>query len=198
MKIRKERLKTEAGEVFGWIFDNVVSKDKCDRLIKWAKNKVKKSTTLDPYIEDYRTSWNTFANYGHKKEVDEVAELVSGLIDSPIENFEGMQIVHYNAGEYYKAHHDYFEENTDYYDREMSRGGQRTWTAYLYLNDVAKGGETHFPEIDFKMKPKLGSMVFWMNCVDGIPICNSLHEALPPIGCEKWGANIWVREKKFT
>ena len=40
-------------------------------------------------------------------------------------------------------------------------------------------------------------MILWMNMIDDIPIVNSLHEALPPIGCEKWGANIWVREKPF-
>jgi prolyl 4-hydroxylase len=197
MKIRKERLRTVGGEVFGWLIDDVISKDKCDKLINKYKPGIRPSTTLDPYIDDYRTSSNTFISYGISDDVDEIAQVVSDIIESPIENFEGMQFVHYKPGEYYKHHHDYFEADTDYYDREMSRGGQRTWTAFLYLNDVPKGGETYFPEIDFKVKPKVGRMALWMNMIDDIPIVNSLHEALPPIGCEKWGVNIWVREKKF-
>jgi prolyl 4-hydroxylase len=119
------------------------------------------------------------------------------LIEVPLENCEGMQLVHYKPGQYYKPHHDYFQPNSSYWDREINRGGQRTWTAFLYLNDVKEGGTTNFPYIDIEVKPKAGRMVLWMNMINGKPNVDSYHEARAPKGCEKWGANIWVREKKF-
>tara|TARA_Y100001938_G_C8031070_1_gene400663 strand:+ start:185 stop:784 length:600 start_codon:yes stop_codon:yes gene_type:complete len=198
MLIREDKLKTQTGEVFGWVIDGIVSDETCNKIIEHGKPSMKPSTTLDPYIPDYRTSSNTFAYYGNNKAVDEVAHLVCDFIQYPVENFEGMQIVHYNPGEYYKTHHDYFEKNTDHYESEIARGGQRTWTAFLYLNDVSKGGETNFPYVNFTVKPKRGTMILWMNTnQNGEVIDDSLHEALSPKSGEKWGANIWVREKKF-
>ena len=49
--------------------------------------------------------------------------------------------------------------------------------------------------MDFKVKPRTGRIVLWKNMIDGKINPDSLHEALPPVDCEKWGANIWVREK---
>ena len=39
-------------------------------------------------------------------------------------------------------------------------------------------------------------MVIWKNVDEGKIIDDSLHRALPPVDCEKWGCNIWVRERK--
>jgi prolyl 4-hydroxylase len=197
MIITDQRLKTTDGDIFGWVIDDVIDRNTCQRIIAYGRPTLQTSTTLDPQVPDYRTSSNTFAHYGTNETVDELAKILCDFIEYPIENFEGMQIVHYNSGEFYKEHHDYFELDTTYYNDQMKRGGQRVWTGFIYLNDVFKGGETYFPEVDFKVKPKAGRMVLWLNTIDNIPLSNSLHEALPPIDCEKWGANIWVREKPF-
>lgn len=42
------------------------------------------------------------------------------------------------------------------------------WTALIYLNDDYEGGELVFSELDFKIKPRAGSVVF-------LP-CNVIHE----------------------
>ena len=123
-------------------------------------------------------------------------EIVNG-VEVPLENCEGMQLVHYKPGQCYKPHWDYFDTSSDIHIEETRRGGQRTWTAFLYLNDVKEGGTTNFPNIDMEVKPKIGRIVCWLNTLNGNTIEDSLHEAKPPIDCEKWGANMWVREKKF-
>ena len=199
MKILNQRLRTNKGEIFGWIVDDFVSRDTCDNLIKLGKPKLKPSTTLEPVTDNYRTSSNTFLHYNRGlSAVDEVAALVTDIINFPLVNCEGMQIVHYNSGEFYKPHHDYFYSQASYWDKEIARGGQRVWTAFLYLNDVNQGGTTNFPNINFEVKPKAGRMVLWLNMLGKELNVDSYHEAKPPIACEKWGANIWVREKPFT
>ena len=198
MKLIDERLRTKSGEVFGWIVDDFVSEEVCNELIALAKPKLRPSTTLEPVMEQYRTSSNTFLYYDRgMPAVDEVAKLVTDVIQMPLENCEGMQLVHYNPGEFYKPHHDYFHPNTVYWDKEIARGGQRVWTAFLYLNDVESGGTTNFPHINFEVKPKIGRMVLWLNMFGDRMNLDSYHEACPPNKTEKWGANIWVRESKF-
>ena len=49
-----------------------------------------------------------------------------------------------------------------------------------YLNDVAKGGETRFPQLDLAVQPRAGRLLifppFWMY----------QHEALPPVSGDKF------------
>ncbi len=49
-----------------------------------------------------------------------------------------------------------------------------------YLNDVAEGGETHFPQLELSVAPKAGRLVvfppYWMY----------QHEGLPPVSGDKY------------
>ncbi|WP_260922247.1 2OG-Fe(II) oxygenase [Novosphingobium sp. 9] len=58
------------------------------------------------------------------------------------ENLQGQR---YAPGEYYHTHCDWFDTAAPYWQHERRCGGQRSWTAMVYLNDVNGGGETHFP-----------------------------------------------------
>jgi len=51
-----------------------------------------------------------------------------------------MQILHYEHGQKYEPHFDYF---MDKINQEI--GGHRVATVLMYLSDVDKGGETVFP-----------------------------------------------------
>ena len=82
---------------------------------------------------------------------------------------------------------------------EASRGGQRLWTALVYLNDGFEGGETHFPRLDYSVKPRLGRLLVFQNTYRGSDIKHDLaeHAALPVISGEKYAFNLWFRERKF-
>ena len=201
MIVHEEKLRTQEGGVFGWVVDEFVSRSVCQQLIMLGRPTLKPSTTLEPQRESYRTSSNTFLHYNEgMKPVDDVAKLVTDLIEVPIENCEGMQLVHYKPGQYYKEHHDYFQEGSSYWDREIGRGGLRTWTAFLYLNDVKEGGETGFPELGINIPPKKGDVVVFHNTLANVadthPKINprSLHGGMPVIKGEKWMVNLWFRE----
>ena len=51
-----------------------------------------------------------------------------------------MQILHYELGEKYEPHFDYFHDKAN-----QELGGHRVATVLMYLSDVKRGGETIFP-----------------------------------------------------
>ena len=57
-----------------------------------------------------------------------------------LENGESMQILHYENGQKYEPHFDYFHDKAN-----QELGGHRVATVLMYLSNVEKGGETIFP-----------------------------------------------------
>ena len=54
-----------------------------------------------------------------------------------------MQILHYEHGEKYEPHYDYFHDKVN-----QELGGHRIATVLMYLSNVGKGGETVFPDAE--------------------------------------------------
>jgi hypothetical protein len=112
-------------------------------------------------------------------------------------NFEAAQILRYEEGQYYATHNDIGE--LDF----TSSAGPRIFTLFVYLNDVAEGGETGFPRLgNIVVKPKAGSVVLWSSVkeVDGVFSKDDRtdHEAKPPLnGGLKFGMNLWVHARDF-
>ncbi|MCZ4238108.1 2OG-Fe(II) oxygenase, partial [Staphylococcus equorum] len=76
----------------------------------------------------------------------------------------------YMPGQEFKPHNDWFYTSEDYWKSERKRGGQRSWTAMIFLNAVEAGGETHFTEVEIKIPPKPGVLLTWNNALpDGSP-----------------------------
>jgi prolyl 4-hydroxylase len=59
------------------------------------------------------------------------------------ENGESIQILHYQNGEKYEPHFDYFHDK-----KNQVLGGHRIATVLMYLSHVEKGGETIFPNAE--------------------------------------------------
>jgi hypothetical protein len=127
-----------------------------------------------------------------------IEKISETFTDIPIVNQEGLQVLKYNEGEQYESHHDFFHHDHKEYDKVMAEGGQRIFTVYFYLNNVEEGGETFFPRLNVKVKPKMGRAVIWQNVIDGEPYHPSLHWGMPPIKGVKWGCTKWCREREFS
>ena len=180
------------------ILDNILTKEECLELIDLTKDSFEPSTTLGKSIEGYRTAQNTWL-YDQTLLTDKIKDIIVKETNLPIENQENIHVVKYNIGEQYKDHHDFFHPGENYYDGEISRGGQRVYSCLIYLNDDFTGGETYFPKKNITVTPKLGKMVIWRNLKEDNSLdYDSLHAGLPVISNEKFICIVWVRENKFN
>lgn len=178
-------------------YKNTLNIDECSELIEISKPTMLDATTLGEKIKNYRTAQNTWIS----DETDltlKIKKIICEKTGLPIENQERIHIVKYNIGGEYKEHQDFFHLNTNYYEAQMTRGGQRIHSCLFYLNDDFEGGETYFPKIKYTIKPEIGKLVVWDNLnTDGSLNFDSLHAGLPVISNQKWICIVWVREQKF-
>jgi prolyl 4-hydroxylase len=132
-----------------------------------------------------RTSWEYAVGYEESPVVHQVLARVATLTGYPYANVEPLIVLRYEPGNFFKLHHD---------------GAFRPMSLFAYLNDVAEGGETHFPYLGVKVCPVAGTAIMWSNVVEGDGGDGKLvadhrveHEGLPPAeGCIKYAMAIFV------
>jgi prolyl 4-hydroxylase len=147
---------------------------------------------------EYRTSHSCNLNPWDNL-VAAITDRIVGMMGTDAKTGETLQGQRYTAGQQYKTHCDYFPVNTDYWPAMMRSGGQRCWTAMIYLSDVAGGGETHFPLCEFMVPPREGMILIWNNLDDtGAPNRASLHAAKPVLSGTKYVVTKWFRERRWT
>lgn len=111
---------------------------------------------------------------------------------------ETVQGQRYEPGQEYKAHNDWFQPGAAHWKHENKRGGQRSWTAMAYLNDVEEGGETNFINAGVSIKPQEGSLVIWNNATpEGLPNEMTLHAGTPPVRGTKYVLTKWYRTRSW-
>jgi prolyl 4-hydroxylase len=185
------------------VFNNVLTFDECDQLIERSRNKMQRSTTVNPVtgehdVIDRRTSDGTYFDRCEDEFITRIDVRVSKLMGWPVTHGEGLQILHYNLGGEYKPHFDYFPPNEAGSTKHMSVGGQRVSTMVVYLNDVDKGGETIFPQAGLSISPQKGSAVYFRYCnAKGQIDPMTLHGGAPVLAGEKWVMTKWMRQKNY-
>lgn len=185
------------------IYGNVLSPEECDQLITLSKPKLKPSTiveneTGEEKVIGERTSEGTFFHREENAFIRKIETRLAKLMHLPIENGEGIQILHYVTGAEYRPHYDFFAPENLGSAVHMQKGGQRVATLVIYLNDVENGGATIFPEIDFSVAPRKGSAVYFSYCDAAGKLDRlTLHGGAPVKRGEKWIATKWVRQRAY-
>ena len=144
-----------------------------------------------------RTSSGTFFARGQTPEVARIEARIARLLNWPIENGEGLQVLHYRPGAEYKPHYDYFDPDEPGTPTILKRGGQRLATLVMYLSEPARGGGTTFPDAGLEVAPVRGNAVFF-NYDRPHPSTRTLHGGAPVIEGDKWVATKWLREREFV
>jgi prolyl 4-hydroxylase len=119
----------------------------------------------------------------------------------PIDRAHGetIQGQRYAVGQEYKPHFDFFLTDQSYWPEQDRRGGQRTWTGMIYLNEVEAGGSTKFPRIGIGVRPRAGNLLAWNNrTADGACNTQSLHQATPVEAGVKYVITKWYRERRWS
>lgn len=146
---------------------------------------------------DFRTSsscdmdrWNW--------DIRSIDQRISHLLGIKEEFGETLQGQRYEVGQQFKPHQDYFHYSEPYWQTENVRGGQRTWTAMVFLNDVPVGGQTEFPDVGISVSPVPGTLLAWNNMhADGSPNLLTLHAGRPVVEGTKYIITKWFRENPW-
>ncbi len=150
------------------------------------------SATDDP---DFRTSESCDLDRWHPF-VQGIDLRISDLLAIDPRRGETMQGQRYAVGQQFKGHHDYFHVSEIYWQTEKKRGGQRSWTAMIYLDEPEGGGETLFSAAGLKVTPRTAMLLAWNNMdKKGAPNAQALHESLPVIAGQKNVVTKWYRER---
>ncbi|WP_229416170.1 prolyl hydroxylase family protein [Pseudoduganella armeniaca] len=80
----------------------------------------------------------------------------------------------------------------------LKRGGQRTATLIVYLNDVEDAGDTVFPKLGLSVVPKKGAAVYFEYMNDEGQLDEATLHGGAPVGAgDKWVMTKWVRQEAF-
>lgn len=171
----------------------------CARLIAMIDANRRPSTLLSDRGDNaFRTSDSCDMDRW-SPEVRAIDEGLAALLGIAPANAETMQGQRYAPGQHFRAHHDYFHEGETYWPAMKVSGGQRTWTAMIYLNDVEEGGATWFPQAGLRVAPRRGLLLTWNNMgADGSPNPATLHEGTAVTEGVKYIVTKWFREEPWT
>ncbi|KAG7544921.1 Oxoglutarate/iron-dependent dioxygenase [Arabidopsis suecica] len=210
-------------EVISWeprafVYHNFLTNEECEHLISLAKPSMVKSKVVDVKTgksidSRVRTSSGTFLKRGHDEIVEEIENRISDFTFIPPENGEGLQVLHYEVGQKYEPHHDYFFDEFN-----VRKGGQRIATVLMYLSDVEEGGETVFPAAKGNISAvpwwdelsqcgreglsvlpkKRDALLFWSMKPDASLDPSSLHGGCPVIKGSKWSSTKWFHVHEYN
>ncbi|XP_044475783.1 probable prolyl 4-hydroxylase 3 [Mangifera indica] len=220
---KMEEVREQWTEVISWeprafIYHNFLSKAECDYLINLAKPHMVASAVVDSETGQskhsrVRTSSGMFLRRGQDKIIRNIEKRIADFTFIPVENGEGLHVIHYEVGQQYEPHYDYFLDKFN-----IKNGGQRMATLLMYLSDVEEGGETVFPHTKanfssvpwwnelsecgkqgLSLKPKMGdALLFWSMRPNATVDPSSLHGACPVIRGSKWSCTKWMHVNEYN
>ncbi|KAL3678116.1 hypothetical protein R1sor_021072 [Riccia sorocarpa] len=201
-----------------FLYHHMLTDEECDHLINLAKPNMQKSTVVDSATgrskdSRVRTSSGTFLNRGQDPVIARIEQKIADFTFIPVDHGEGLQVLHYEVGQKYEPHYDYFHDSFN-----TKNGGQRVATVLMYLSDVEAGGETVFPAAKvnaslipnwdelsecaqggLSVRPKKGmALLFWSMSPDVNTDSKSLHGGCPVISGNKWSATKWLHVNKYS
>ena len=183
---------------------NVLDADECRTLIEMARPRLKPSTLVDlatgqDIVSDKRTSWGMFFRLAENEFIARLDRRLSRVMNLPLDNGEGLQVLHYPTGAGSEPHYDYLQPTNAANRESIARSGQRVSTLVTYLNDVPAGGQTVFPALGFATSPLRGNAVYFEYGDDrGQVDARSLHASAPVTQGEKWVVTKWMRQRRFV
>jgi len=175
-----------------------MSAEECARMRALIDANARPSTLFSGSANpEYRTSHSCNLNPWDQF-VDMISQRITALTGIVPEHGETLQGQRYSVGQEYKVHCDYFPATAAYWQAMRRSGGQRCWTAMVYLSEV-EGGETHFPLCEFMVPPSEGMILVWNNMdANGAPNQQSLHAARPVTAGVKYVVTKWFRERRWA
>jgi prolyl 4-hydroxylase len=184
------------------LFSGLLSPDECQKLISISTGKLQRSLVVEKTgsteVSNVRRSDGCHYERGENALVQRIESRLAALTGIPVEQGEPLQILHYNQGGEYLAHHDYFDHLLTPEAHAAERGGQRIATCVIYLSYVKTGGDTHFPELELTIHPKPGAAIYFeYGNSAGQVDSRCIHAGTPVTQGDKWIATKWFRARAY-
>jgi prolyl 4-hydroxylase len=188
------------------VFDNVLSDEEADRLIDVVSKvgfaystgvgKQKEDGSITNARDLGRTSSTAWCmdDCAQDPTIQRVMNRIATITGIGGMNYEHLQILRYEKGQYYNTHNDFID-----YQKNRS-SGVRLLTFYVYLSDVEEGGGTMFPHLNLTVSPKKGRAVMWPSVLNDDPNSKDSrtnHAALAVDKGIKYGFNAWIHQRDF-
>lgn len=189
------RMPVDGLEIYG--VGEFFSPAECDRLMGMVDEVARPSPTYNNNADGGRTSYS--GDFDPNEPFTAMLQRrLDDLLGMPTGFGETMQGQRYAVGQEFRSHYDHFNTQGSYWSAEVARGGQRSWTAMAYLNDVADGGATEFGRVGLTIPPTRGALVIWNNMkVDGTPNPLALHAGTPVRDGVKYVVTKWYRARQW-
>lgn len=191
------RAPSEHAELFAAA--DFLTTEECAHLIAVIDQVARPSELHDPAGNlHFRTSYS-----GDVDPTDSFVRMIErricDLTGLPLAWGETIQGQRYLPGQEFRAHCDWFAPSAGYWPSEQARGGQRSWTAMAYLNQVEAGGATQFCNLGIEIEPQPGALLLWNNALpDGRLNPDVVHAALPVERGVKYVITKWFRTRDWT
>ena len=182
-------------------FREVLDGDICRYVIGVAEPFMERALVNEPHrgrsVNEMRTnSYTTLGPTNSDPLLQLVNERIARLTGEPLAHQEDASVLRYRPGEVYEDHFDFYNPDAPQFRQEIRDRGQRTTTALIYLSGGFDGGETYFPELQWKYRGTTGDAIVWRNVKpDGSPEPRSLHAGLAPAHGQKWVLSKWIRSR---
>jgi len=128
--------------------------------------------------------------------VAEAERKIGDLLGLPLSHGEPLQGQRYAPGQEFRPHTDTFNPGSYDFLVHTEHGGQRSWTAMIYLNEPEDGGATRFKTIGKTIQPQTGKLLTWNNLLpDGTPNPATLHQGMKVRRGTKYVLTKWFRQQ---
>lgn len=190
------RVPVDQAEIFA--LADFLAAAECDRFMAMTDATAQPSRVLDHgYKGVFRTSYSA-----EVERTDPFVRMIERRLDDLLgfdnawgETIQGQR---YAPGQEFKAHNDWFHTGAPYWQGESQRGGQRSWTAMIYLNDVVAGGLTDFVRLGVTIPPQRGALLVWNNArPDGMVNDMTIHAGRPVEQGVKYVITKWYRTRPW-
>jgi prolyl 4-hydroxylase len=198
--LRRQGVQSAPGRAFTlWFVEDFLGSEDRAFLIERIEANRQPSILLSDQPEDsFRTSESgNFDRWDDRvRAIDRRICALLGIDEAKGETLQGQR---YGPGQYFRAHHDWFHTDQAYWPAQQEAGGQRTWTAMIYLNRPDAGGETAFDAAGLMVPPKPGLLIAWNNMdADGAPNLYASHEGREVTVGIKYVVTKWFREGNWV
>jgi prolyl 4-hydroxylase len=176
------------------LFPALLTQAECEHLARVGAAALEPASVIDPQTgrritHPVRTSDGSVIGPAHEDLVVRAINLrIAAVSETGIKQGEPLLILRYRPGQQYRLHHDCIANSAN----------QRIKTLLVYLNGGFAGGETEFPSLKLKIRPRGGDALLFDNVrSDGSPEPLMRHAGLPVLQGSKWLATRWIRANPY-